>query len=206
MQKLGLSLLFLCAAGSPALGQDAAPGACTTPDTLAVVGNARVSDATIRSTAGISPRATLNYRDVQRAIKALFATGQFDDVQIVCSVPPAVPKPTLTIQVRERPVLTKFSVVGPQRVDAGDVKERLSLMVNRPLDPALVAKAVERADSLYESKGYYLARVHVDSTIAGDKISIAFRVEEGRRLAISGVRVSGNRNVSASDIAGVMES
>jgi len=206
MQKLALSLLFLCAAGSSALAQDAAPGACTTPDTVTVAGNARVSEATIRSTAGLAPRVTLNFRDVQRAIKALFATGQFDDVQILCAVPPAAPQTTLTIQVRERPVLTKVSVVGPQRVDPGDVKERLTLMVGRPLDPALVAQAVERADSLYEAKGYYLARIHVDSTIGGDKISIVFRVEEGRRLAISGLRVTGNRHVSASDIASVMES
>lgn len=205
MQKFALSLLFLCAAGSTALGQDAAPGACTTPDTVAVSGNARVADATVRTTAGLAPRATLNFRDVQRAIKALFATAQFEDVQVLCTVPPAAPRTTLTIQVRERPVLSGFSVVGASRVDPDDVKERLTLMVGRPLDPALVAQAVERADSLYESKGYYLARIRADSTLTGDKISVVFRVEEGSRLAISGLRVTGNRNVSASDIADVME-
>jgi outer membrane protein insertion porin family len=205
MQKFALSLLFLCAAGSTALAQDAAPGACTTPDTVAVSGNARVSDVTVRTTAGLSPRVTLNYRDVQRAIKALFATGQFEDIQVLCTIPPAAPRTTLTIQVRERPVLSGFSVVGASRVDPDDVKERLTLMTGRPLDPALVAKAVERADSLYESKGYYLARITADSTVTGDKISVVFRIEEGSRLAISGLRVSGNRNVSASDIADVME-
>jgi outer membrane protein insertion porin family len=206
MQKLALSLLFLCAAGSPALAQDAAPGACTTPDTVTVSGNARVTDATVRTTAGLAPRVTLNYRDIQRAIKALFATGQFDDVQVLCIVPPAAPKTTLAIQVHERPVLGSFKVVGAQRIDPGDVKERLTLMVGKPLDPALVAKAVERADSLYEAKGYYLARIHVDSVVTGDKVNIVFRIEEGRRLAISGLRVTGNRHIQASDIAAVMES
>ena len=206
MQKLALSLLFLCAAGSSALAQDAAPGACTTPDTVVVSGNARVPDATVRTTAGLTPRVALNYRDVQRAIKALFATANFEDVQVVCTIPPAAPKNTLTIQVRERPVLSGFKVVGAQRIDPDDVKERLTLMVGRPLDPALVAKAVERADSLYEAKGYYLARIHVDSAVTGDKIAITFRVEEGRRLAISGLKVTGNRHVKAADIADVMES
>jgi outer membrane protein insertion porin family len=206
MQKLVVSLLFLCAAGSSALAQDTAPGACTTPDTVVVAGNARVSDAIIRAAAGLTPGTTLNYRDVQRAIKAVFATGQFDDVQVLCVVPPAAPKTTLSIQVRERPVLTNYTVVGPDRVDPKEIKDRLALAVGRPLDPGAVAKGVERADSLYEAKGYYLARIHADSTIAGDKISIAFRIEEGRRLAISGLRVNGNRNVPASDIAAVMES
>jgi len=206
MKKFVVSLLFLSAAGSSALAQDAAPGACTTPDTIAVAGNARVTEATIRTTAGLNPRTPLNYRDVQRAIKALFGTGQFDDVAILCMVPPLAPRTTLTIKVKERPLLTKVSVIGADRVDPKEIKDRLSLVVGRPLDPGLVAKAVARADSLYEAKGYYLARIHTDSVVSGDKISIVFRIEEGRRLAISGLHVTGNRNVAATDIAGVMES
>jgi len=171
-----------------------------------VAGNARVPDATVRVTAGLSPRVVLNYRDVQRAIKALFATGQYDDVQIVCSTPPVTPRTTLAIRLRERPVLSGYTVTGADRVDSKDVKERLTLMVGRPLDPSLVARAVERADSLYESKGYYLARIRTDSVVTGDRIAITFRVEEGRRLAISGLNVTGNRGVPASDIAAAMES
>ncbi|MDQ3082034.1 MAG: outer membrane protein assembly factor BamA, partial [Gemmatimonadota bacterium] len=173
---------------------------------MAVVGNARVADATVRTTAALVPRVALNFRDVQRAIKALFATGQFEDVQIVCTVPPTTPRATLSIRLRERPLLSAYTVSGAERVDAKDVRERLALAVGRPLDPSAVAKAIERADSLYESKGYYLARVRADSTVAGEQISIAFRVEEGRRLAISGLNVTGNRGVPADDIAAVMQS
>jgi outer membrane protein insertion porin family len=195
------------AAGSPALAQENAPGACTTPDTIAVSGIARVTDETVRSSAGLAARTTLNYRDVQRAIKALFATGQFDDVQVLCSVPPATPRITLTIAVHERPVLSAFTVTGPDRVSPKDVRDRLSLVTGRPLDPAALAHAVERTDSLYESKGYYLARVKVDSIAEpGNKIRIEFTVEEGRRLAISGLRVTGNTRVSAEDIASAMQS
>lgn len=207
MQKYVVSLLVLIAAGTPALAQDNAPGACTTPDSIAVSGNSRVSGETVRTSAGLAPRTTLNYRDIQRAIKALFTTGQFEDVQVVCQVPPAAPKPTLSIIVRERPVLISYTVTGADRVSAKDVRERLTLVAGKPLDPNALALAVERADSLYESKGYYLARVHVDTLREADnKVKIAFRVEEGRRLAISGLQVTGNRRVSADDIAGVMQS
>ena len=205
MQKYVVSLLALVAAGTPVLAQDSAPGACTTPDSIAVAGNSRVTDAAVRTAAGISPRATLNYRDIQRSIKALFATGQFDDVQVVCLVPPAVSKTTLLIIVRERPVLTSYTVTGASRVSSKDVRDRLTLVAGKPLDPSALALAVERADSLYESKGYYLARVSVDTIREPDnKVKIAFRVEEGRRLAVSGLNVNGNRSVPADDIAGAM--
>ncbi|MEO8195058.1 MAG: outer membrane protein assembly factor BamA [Gemmatimonadales bacterium] len=195
------------AAGSSAFGQEGAPGACSTPDTIVVAENSRVTDATVRASAGIAAHTTLNFRDIQRAIRALFTTGQFEDVQVTCAVPPAAPRTTLSIIVRERPVLSAYTVSGAERVSAKDVRERLTLAAGRPLDPSALALAVERADSLYEAKGYYLARVHVDTIPDGPgKIKIAFRVEEGRRLAISGLNVTGNRNVSAEDIASTMQS
>ncbi len=207
MQKHVVTLLALMAAGTPALAQDAAPGACTTPDSIAVSGNSRVSDASVRTSAGLSPKTTLNYRDIQRAIKALFTTGQFEDIQITCSVPPVAPRTTLSIFVRERPVLESYKITGPERVSAGDVRDRLTLATGRALDPGALALAVERTDSLYESKGYYLARVHVDTLKQPDnKVKLAITVEEGRRLAISGLSVAGNKYVSADDIAGVMQS
>ncbi len=53
MKKFAVSLLALMAAGSSAYAQDAAPGACTTPDSIAVTGNSRVTDPTIRTAAGL---------------------------------------------------------------------------------------------------------------------------------------------------------
>ena len=207
MLKYVFPLAALMAAGTPVFAQESAPGACTTPDSIGVVGNSRITAESVRGSAGIPPKSTLNYRDIQRAIKALFTTGQFDDVQVTCAVPPAAPKTTLIITVKERPVLADYSVTGPERVSAKDVKERLTLVTGRALDPSALALAVERADSLYEAKGYYLARINVDTIREPDnKIKIAFRVEEGRRLAISGLQVTGNRRVSADDIAGVMAS
>ncbi|HUQ47795.1 MAG TPA: outer membrane protein assembly factor BamA [Gemmatimonadaceae bacterium] len=207
MKKYAVSLLAIMAAGSSAFAQETGgPGACTTPDTVMIAGNSRVSDATIRASAGLPARTTLNFRDVQRAIKALFTTGQFEDVQISCSVPPASPKPSLMITVRERPLVSAVTVTGPERVSSKDVKDRLTLATNKPLDPAALALAVERADSLYNAKGYYLARIHVDTVKDGDKVKIAFTVEEGRRLAISGLQVNGNKNISSSDIAAAMGS
>ena len=194
-------------AGTSLYAQETGPGACTTPDSIGVAGNSRVSTPTVLASAGLSPRTTLNYRDIQRAIKALFTTGQFEDVEVVCYVPPAAPKTTLSIIVKERPVLSSFTVAGPDRVSPKDVRERLTFATGKPLDPAALALAIERTDSLYESKGYYLARVHVDTVReANNSVKLNLRVEEGRRLAISGLQVTGNRSVSADDIAGVMES
>ena len=141
----------------------------------------------------MSTGTQLNVHDIQAAIKALYATGQFDDVQIICRVAPTTGKAGLVIQVKERPILTDYKVIGADRVSPKDVKEKLALRrLAAPSIPAKIAKAIASADSLYESKGYYLASIKADSTITDGKLSINFSIDEGRRLAISGIRINGN--------------
>lgn len=205
----GLLALALAAlplyAQQPAGAPAAAPAPrCATPDTITVSGNSRVDEATVRGTMGLIPRTTLNYRDVQRAVKALYATGNYDDVAVVCTVDPVTGRAALHVQLRERPVLAGIRIAGVHRVSAKDVKERLRLPAGTPVDPARVAQAVAGTDSLYASKGYYLARVHADSSLKDGQLTITFTVDEGRRLAVSGVQVIGNRHVPAGAIVGAM--
>lgn len=207
MLKFAGSLLAVALAGVPsyAYAQDttATSGRCAVPDTITVAGNSRVDEATVRGTIGIVPRTTLNYRDAQRAVKALYATGNYDDVRILCSVLPSG-RSSLDVRLKERPTLASSSIRGVSAVSAKDVRERVSLPVGTPVDPAKVSQAVSSIDSLYQSKGYYLARVRVDSAVANGQLNVTFNIDEGARLAISGVQVSGNRSVPASAIVGAM--
>lgn len=206
MRKLASYTLALMAAGAATLhAQEAAPGTCATPESIIVTGNSRVDSAAVRSTGGLSTGSQLSVRDIQNAIKALYATGQFDDVQISCRVAPGTGTATLVIQVRERPLLTAYKVIGADRVSPKDVKEKLAFPTGTPLDPGKIAKAIASVDSLYESKGYYLAHVRPESTLVDGQLSITFNVDEGRRLAVSGIRINGNSKVSDADIVGAMD-
>ena len=67
-------------------------------------------------------------------------------------------------------------------------------MFGRPIDPAAVALVVQHIDSIYQANGYYLARINVETTLtANNHASIIFHVDEGSRLAVSGMRVTGNK-------------
>jgi outer membrane protein insertion porin family len=138
----------------------------------------------------------VNYRDVQRAVKNLFATGQFDDVRATCDLTEGGARTTLVFELTERPLLSDIEVRGVDRVSSSDVRDRIELLVARPVDPAQVARAVSRIDSLYESRGYYLARIDVDTIVSGGNAKLTFTIDEGSRLAVSGVRVGGTKTVS----------
>jgi outer membrane protein insertion porin family len=205
MPRMPLVLLCLAAASAPALAQDNPLGSCAVPDSIAVRGNEHTDAASIRGDAGLIAGTSLNYRDIQRAIRGVFATGQFDDVTIECVPGTAGGKTVLAITVKERPVLSDVRVEGVDRVSSKAVRERIEIPEARPLNPALVTRAVERIDSLYEANGYYLARVRPETTFVGQQIRLTFKIDEGRRLAISGIRVVGNNKISDGEIVKAME-
>jgi outer membrane protein insertion porin family len=185
--------------------QDAAPALCGVPDSIIVRGNARVDDATIRSASGIQPGDTLNFVAIRKAIRDLYETAQFDDVQVSCQLTPDGTGASLIISVEERLLLADVAVEGVSRLSERNVKDRVDLLVGRPIDPAAVSQVVQRIDSLYESSGYYLARVTADTTMVGDRGKLTFRIDEGRRLAISGLEIEGNERLGADRIASAMK-
>jgi len=197
------ALLGAFVAISAARAQDATTGPCATPDSVAFRGQSRIPEADLRADVGIAPKSKINSRILDRAIRDLYATNNFDEnIAAVCELVGG--KAVLVFNVKERRVLNDVRVTGAEHVSANSVKDRVDLLIGKPINPAQVAKDVARIDSLYQSEGYYLARVKVDTILGGTNVgggtaegaTLVFHVEEGHRLAISGVDIQGNRALS----------
>ena len=161
-------------------------------DSIAVEGNARLTAQQVIGTSGLVRGQPTNYRDIQRALAALFRTGQFDDVS-VRQGEDSTGRVVLVLVVRERPVLTRWAVKGVDRLSERSVKERVKLSEGRPVDRAAVERGRAGIDSMYHAQGYYAARVKViETTPAPGQMGVVFDVEEGNRVAISQVQVEGN--------------
>ena len=164
-------------------------------DSIAVEGQARLTPSQIVGSSGLIVHQPINYRDIQRAITALFRTGQFDDV--VVEQRNSGDRLILVIRVKERPVLEKWAVLGINRLSEGEVKGRVHLSEGRPLDRNAVEQGRAGIDSLYKHAGYYASKVKViQLTPSPGKARVVFDVEEGQRVAISQVVVDGNKHFS----------
>lgn len=193
------------AAAVPAAAQDTG-GRCTMPDSIRVIGNSRVQAANVITDAGLAPGVAANFTTVQRAIRALFETGQFDNVGIECQLLDSPNRTVYLIRVAERPLLDNVDVAGPKAVSIGTVRDKVDLLIGRPVSPANVATNIARIDSVYRANGYWGVQIRPDTTsTAADHISIVFKIDEGRKLAISGIRISGNKAVSAKEIVGELD-
>lgn len=182
----------------------AAPPAVA-PDSIVVLGLRRVERKQVLDQSGLVPGRALGYRDVQRAIQALYTTGQYDDIRV--SQDTAAGRQLLIVRLHERPILLKWAVRGVSRLSEGSVRDKAQLAEGRPLDPAAVARARGRIDSLYRAQSYYLAQVKVVSIYEGDsaRVRIVFDVDEGRRVAVARVRVEGTTHFAMEQLVGQMK-
>jgi outer membrane protein insertion porin family len=206
MSRVNALTLALLAAAVPGLAHAQAVAVpCAIPDSVAVSGISRIPLATVKADAGIKAGDTLNYRVVQRSIKNLYATGNYDDVQVRCDVNPITGKTTLLVHLVERPLLAGVTVTGVTIISPSDAKGKIELPIGRPVDPALVARAVERIDSAYRAKGFYLAKVKVDSSVTDGRLKLVFAINEGNRLAIQSIQFVGNKKIKTSTIMATLE-
>jgi outer membrane protein insertion porin family len=185
-----LGSLVLAPRAARAQGAAGPPGA--TPDSIVVLGLRRVERREVLEQSGLAPGRPLGYRDVQRAIQNLYATGQFDDVQVAQDT--AGGRQLLVVRVRERPVLVKWAIRGIGRLSEGGVRDKVRLAEGRPLDPAALAQARGRIDSLYRARGYSLARIQVRRIYEDDsaRVRVVFDIDEGRRVAVARIAFEGN--------------
>ena len=213
IRRLTLPIILSLAAVAPGLcvAQAGAPGATQTsppaPDSIAVVGNRRNSAVTVIQISGLVPGRALNYRDVQRAIQALYTSGQFDDVAMTQSRTQGG-KNVLVIRVHERPQLVKWAMRGVQRLPEHSVRDKVTLVEGRPLDLASVERSRARIDSLYHARGYYLEHAKPLFVYERDSsaVRVIFDIDEGRRVAIAQVDMQGNTHFTDEEITAQMKS
>jgi outer membrane protein insertion porin family len=202
MSRLFLLPLAVSLASVTAHAQGAG-GACVLPDSVSVRGNHRVTAEKIRADAGLAAGDSLNYRVLQRTLRNLFATGQFDDVQAGCDVSGG--HSVLTLTVVERPTLKSFAIKGANIISESTLRGKVELVTGRPLDPAAVRGTVQRMDSMYQAHGYYLARITPATDTAAEEAHVTFNIDEGRHLAISGVDIKGNTDLKDADVVEAMK-
>jgi outer membrane protein insertion porin family len=176
----------------------------TVLDSIAVLGNTRTPTSNVLAIAGIPTGKAISYRDIQRALQALYATGQYDDIRILQGMVGG--QEVLRIELLERPLLSGWSVRGVDQLSESAVRSRIKMIPLRPVDPAAIEHARVSIDSLYKAKGYYLSSVAVRQVDQPDgTVRAVFDVDEGRRVAISQVIVQGNQRFSDGDVVGHMK-
>ena len=200
MVKLGRALLLTAIFGIAAGNVQAQQRDQTSViDSIAVRGADRSGRAAVISRINIALGQPVGFLDVQRAVEALYATGQYADVKVLQATIEG--KEVLLFEVVERAILGRWDVEGTSKLPERSVRGKVRLLAGRPFNPADVSAAVSAIDSLYKKEGYYQTRIESRVLPQDDgRVNVVFSVKEGSRVAVSRVIIEGNEAFEAGEI------
>jgi outer membrane protein insertion porin family len=177
-------------------------------DTVEVAGSARVPESTIVGVLSLQQGQRYSLTDVAKAVSRLWATGQFDDVQVLgTESPDSAGAVRLRFVVVERPLVSAIEFRGLTNVKGSTVRDTVGLRTGQPLDRGKLAAAQEMVRRLLGDKGFFARRVTYE--IEPDPGSeygrrVVFDVEEGQRVAIAEVEFDGNEVYSDEQLSDVL--
>ncbi len=168
-----------------------------------IKGNKSVSSLSILANVRTQPNQELSSAILNEDLKRLYGMGYFTDVRIE-QEPMETGGIKVIFYVVEKPILTEIRIQGNHQLNEHQIKEKLKSVVGDFVDPKRVRDDVESVKELYAKKGF--SNVAVDSSLNTDESSgqttLIVTVDEGLKIRIRDVRVTGNDSVKAGDILG----
>ena len=170
---------------------------------IRVEGLQRVEPGTVFSYLPVKVGETFDDSMGADAIRSLFNTGFFKDVQV------KVENNVLIVLVEERPTISKVDFTGMKEFEKEAILKALraiGLADARYFDKALVDKAEQEIKRQYVSKGFYDAEI-VTTVTPGERnqVSVYFNVEEGVVSTIAEINIIGNKAFSEKDLKKEMQ-
>ncbi len=167
---------------------------------IVVRGNRRVDAEAIRGYfhPGRDGRLDAGARDA--ALKALYATGEFEDVKITPSAE------RLIVTVVEAPVIARVQFEGNKVLKDKDLAKEIELKAHTALTKAAVQADAARLADFYRHSGRYQARITPKTIDHGSgRVDLIFEIKEGDKTGVKRIVFSGNRAFSAQRLKGVVK-
>lgn len=165
---------------------------------IRLVGAQRVEAGTVFGYLPVKVGERLDEEGAARAVRALFATGFFNDVRL------EVEGSVLVVYLEERPSIAGVEISGAKDIASEALLKglnELGLAESRIFDRALLERAEQEIKRQYLARGRYAAKVVSTVTpLERNRVSIALAIEEGEEARITQIRIVGNKAFSESTL------
>jgi outer membrane protein insertion porin family len=145
--------------------------------------------------------------DITGAIRKLWDQGMFDNISITASRITGN-KIFLSINMKERPRLSKFSFTGIRKSEADDIREKINLTRGDVVTDHLMIKTQRIIRDYYRDKGFLNAEVSFEEKPEGDHANfeeLKINISKNRKVRIKHIYVNGNHELSRDAVLSAMK-
>ncbi len=174
-----------------------------TVEEIRVEGNERIATGTVFTYLPIERGDRVDRRRIAEAIRALYATGFFDDVRM------SREGGILVVQVRERPAIAKITLVGNKDIKSEDLLKGLKeigLAEGETFDRLALDRVTQELTRQYNNRGKYNVAVKPQvKTLDRNRVEITIDIKEGKAARIKHINIVGNQVFSDEELRKVFE-
>jgi outer membrane protein insertion porin family len=135
---------------------------------------------------------------ITESVKKLWEQGLFEDVNI--SISKIIDNQVfLTICLKERPRLSRFSFTGVSKSDADNIREKIHLVRGDYVTDNLVIRTDNIIKKYFNDKGYLNAAVNIrqkQDSVGGNEVSLEIGIDKGSKVKVYEISIHGNKDVT----------
>jgi outer membrane protein insertion porin family len=163
-----------------------------TVNSIIIQGNQRVESDTIRSYFRPGPNGRLDAFQIDEGVKALYATGLFQDVR------PSIQGGRLIITVVENPVINRIAFEGNKKVKDDQLRSEIQSKERGTLSRPVVQADVARLVEVYRRSGRFDIRIEPKIIeLPNNRVDLVFEISEGGKTGVKTIEFVGNRAYSS---------
>jgi outer membrane protein insertion porin family len=185
-----VSAALALAASGAVLAQTQSASDFTVSD-IRLEGLQRISEGTVYNYLPVNIGDRLDQRRLQEALRAVFATGFFRDVEMRRE------GTTLVVAVLERPSIESFELKGNKDIKTEDLQKSLrnvGLSTGKTFDQSTLDEVRQYLTDQYFARGKYAVNVDAKvEEVPGNKVKVTIDIKEGKRAKIRNINVVGNK-------------
>jgi len=203
VRGLTLSLVFL---GGILVGTAGVTISASTPvfaqsaNSIVVQGNRRVEADTIRSYFRAGSCGRLGAAEIDEGLKALYATGLFEDVRTSNA------GGRLVVTVVENPVINQVAFEGNKKAKDDQLKLELQSKARGTLSKPTVQSDVQRIIEIYQRSGRFDVTVTPKVIqLPNNRVNLVFEIKEGEKTGVKDIRFVGAKAFSRGRLKDVIK-
>lgn len=166
---------------------------------ITIQGNERIDSQTIISYLPVHPGQTVDSEMIDLAVKTLYNTDLFSDVQI------ALNGSDLVVNVVESPIINQVVFEGNHAMTKDKLRDEVQIRPRGVFTKAKVQADVQRIIELYRKEGRISATVTPKIVeLPQKRVDLIFEINEGPKTGVADVNFVGNKAFSDNDLRGVV--